>query len=517
MVLATPPSKGLLSIAVELAILILEKLDLHTLVSCKRVCHRIKNIIDESVVLQYKIELAVAGMEDGPTSAISVSERLQRLKNYTEAWKTMSFSPEVETVTLTGNLWELCGGVLGLSDRAKPATLMFRKLPAIARGIEGKEWTIEDVGFPIRDFKMDPSQDLLVMIELPPEPPAGGFVPCKIHLRTLNGNKPHPSVSDSVMVTSIRTPHDDSLCFTIKLCGDRLGIMLEYLRHEDHRGDVDIMVYNWRTAASLFRIYGIDSPIEAYTFLSEEYILLGIAEDCVPRLEVYKLYEDSNITRREWNGQDYFCAFAYGRKPHSIMWGSMVIQGEAPTSWSQSGYEDIPFFTSPSRRVVGVMFDDALDADADWSHHTRHLIHLPKLLSLVSLRPEQTGTTYVWPFWANDTALSVPELDPSPIWWYWIHGTKVLHSFAQEKLVQSLIRDFHYVEVMDLNPILLKRESSRHGDTGVNDSRIERYVKYKAMEVLPAMGKMISEDNLILVEDKVEEDAGDANLFIYTL
>ncbi|EPQ55941.1 hypothetical protein GLOTRDRAFT_129144 [Gloeophyllum trabeum ATCC 11539] len=189
----------------------------------------------------------------------------------------MSFSPKVETVMLTGNLWELYGGVLGLSEREKPSTLVFRKLRGIARGVEGKQWTIEDVGFPIRDFKMDPSQDLLVMLELLPEPPVGGFAPCRIHIRSLTGNEAHPFARNPVIVTSIQAPNNDVLAFNIQFCGDRLGIMFEYSPADDRRGDMDIIVYNWRTATVLFRMYGINSPIEAYTFLSEEHILLGIA------------------------------------------------------------------------------------------------------------------------------------------------------------------------------------------------------------------------------------------------
>lgn len=43
--------------------------------------------------------------------------------------------------------------------------IMFIQVPSVHRGLKEKEWKIEDMGFIVRDFCMDPSQDLLVVIE----------------------------------------------------------------------------------------------------------------------------------------------------------------------------------------------------------------------------------------------------------------------------------------------------------------------------------------------------------------
>ena len=58
--------------------------------------------------------------------------------------------------------WDLYGGVLGTKTSAR--SLCFRQLPSRLRGIEFREW---GVGFEytIADFFMDPSQDLLVLIQ----------------------------------------------------------------------------------------------------------------------------------------------------------------------------------------------------------------------------------------------------------------------------------------------------------------------------------------------------------------
>lgn len=63
-----------------------------------------------------------------------------------------------------GGVWELYGGVLAqaFSGHRK---LGFTQLPSVIRGIEEKQWVIEDVGVKIRDFGMDPAQDLLIVLE----------------------------------------------------------------------------------------------------------------------------------------------------------------------------------------------------------------------------------------------------------------------------------------------------------------------------------------------------------------
>jgi hypothetical protein len=101
-------------------------------------------------------------MQDGPLSTLPSSERLQMLKYHQEAWRTLSWTEKESISMLDGNTWELFGGVLALAEG--PKTLVFRQLPSRLRGIESSEWKV-DVDFPVRDFSMDKTQDLLVIVE----------------------------------------------------------------------------------------------------------------------------------------------------------------------------------------------------------------------------------------------------------------------------------------------------------------------------------------------------------------
>lgn len=63
---------------------------------------------------------------------------------------------------LDGRCWEFSGGVFA---QASQAGVSFVQLPCKLKGIEEKKWTAP-LEFKIRDFTMDTSQNLVVLIEL---------------------------------------------------------------------------------------------------------------------------------------------------------------------------------------------------------------------------------------------------------------------------------------------------------------------------------------------------------------
>ncbi|KAM6494493.1 hypothetical protein JOM56_010854 [Amanita muscaria] len=74
---------------VELVVNILSNLTASDLVSCRRVNHHFKGIIDSSQELQYHIDTAVAGVVDNPNSPLSLLERKDALARRQHAWDTL--------------------------------------------------------------------------------------------------------------------------------------------------------------------------------------------------------------------------------------------------------------------------------------------------------------------------------------------------------------------------------------------------------------------------------------------
>jgi hypothetical protein len=118
--------------------------------------------IDDTASLRYKIELAVAGMDNGPPSNLTVSKRLNFLREYQTAWKTLSWNryqhiPEIETA------WQCVGGILAFLSPFPSQSVIVNQLPSVIRGIEERNWTL-DFPVAIDDFALDPAQDLLVVV-----------------------------------------------------------------------------------------------------------------------------------------------------------------------------------------------------------------------------------------------------------------------------------------------------------------------------------------------------------------
>lgn len=111
--------------------------------------------------LRYKIELAAAGMEDGPPSTLSNSDRLERLLQHQEVWKALRWQSETIVPMTRGGVWEFYGGVLAQARGRE--TLLFKQISSKFKNIEEKDWEC-DLKLRVRDFTMDPAQDLLVVI-----------------------------------------------------------------------------------------------------------------------------------------------------------------------------------------------------------------------------------------------------------------------------------------------------------------------------------------------------------------
>ena len=109
----------LTTLSEEILIHILGHLDVSSLAACKQVsslrsrqstlgthcyaypgqvCRYVSGIINDSARLQYNIELAIAGMEDGCPDGIgpSTAERRQALETYSERWRTLHFAGEID-------------------------------------------------------------------------------------------------------------------------------------------------------------------------------------------------------------------------------------------------------------------------------------------------------------------------------------------------------------------------------------------------------------------------------------
>lgn len=131
----------------------------------QQVCSLFKFLID-SPSLQYKIELAITGQEDGFHHSLYTRRTL--LKSHQNSWDALQWTQDQRLGMFHGGLWELYGNVLAQNSSSQQ-TLHLKQLPSQSRAIEEKNWTVDVSQYRIRDFSIDPAHDLLIIVEQPQE------------------------------------------------------------------------------------------------------------------------------------------------------------------------------------------------------------------------------------------------------------------------------------------------------------------------------------------------------------
>ncbi|KAI0048660.1 hypothetical protein FA95DRAFT_1015453 [Auriscalpium vulgare] len=171
---------------------ILVQLDYRGIIACQKTCRRLKDLVQESLELQYMIKLGARALCEGPDARLlSVSERVKRLQSYDDAragdiakLEELPFIP-----ALIGYMNQLRTSVTTLilaSARADELRVYVQQMPSVTRGIEERHW---DLKLPpdYRLLAVDASQDLLVVLDIRDN------ISHKIVILTLSTGEEHPS------------------------------------------------------------------------------------------------------------------------------------------------------------------------------------------------------------------------------------------------------------------------------------------------------------------------------------
>ncbi|TCD61584.1 hypothetical protein EIP91_008187, partial [Steccherinum ochraceum] len=215
------------------------------------VCCELYNIIKTSLDLQYNIELAADGMIDGPrgSGSLSTAQRLELLLDRRQRWRTLNWTRQV-TVPVMGSCqaYELVGGMFAKSmgqGAGGSRHLITTWLPS--RTKSARSTVREDLGVPTRDFAIDPSQDLIALVN----------VDDRVHLRTISTNTPHKGAAKAELQTPV--PFQIGNCF-IQIVQDVVG-MFFWLHGPG------LIVWNWRTGEALVACLPDGRPLGVHAVL----------------------------------------------------------------------------------------------------------------------------------------------------------------------------------------------------------------------------------------------------------
>jgi hypothetical protein len=133
-----------------------------------QVCRMLRDLIEQSVVLNYHIELYADGMVDGDHCQLPVAERLSQLRIRRQAWREVKWEHRLfPLIPGSWNAYELVDGIfsktLNSAGNNTARGILFASLPS--RQSPGSLILFEDLGITFRDFAMDPTQDLIVYMQ----------------------------------------------------------------------------------------------------------------------------------------------------------------------------------------------------------------------------------------------------------------------------------------------------------------------------------------------------------------
>ncbi|KZT66482.1 hypothetical protein DAEQUDRAFT_674869 [Daedalea quercina L-15889] len=234
-------SSRMLCLPVEIIVPILGGLAYRDLLTCRLVCRAFNDVIKNSLELQYKIELAADGLVDGTGVTLTTAERLALLLDRRKRWRVLDWTSR-SAVSVPGacQAYELVDGVFAKSMSGShlygPGSHHLNATWLPTRSQPARSLVREDIGVATRDFAIDPSQDLIALVDADNGELSQTRI--KIYLRTISKNARHPRAALPELVSPI--PFDLGSSF-IQIVDDVVGMF--FWVHGP-----GLIIWNWHTA-----------------------------------------------------------------------------------------------------------------------------------------------------------------------------------------------------------------------------------------------------------------------------
>ncbi|KAF8510601.1 hypothetical protein JB92DRAFT_3118774 [Gautieria morchelliformis] len=442
----------MLALPIDVLIRVFKELDAYDLRRCSLICRVFHETIRDTLLLQYRLELAVAGLEDGRTDCrLSIAERLAQLKTFEQRWASLNFHQK-PTVTLSYRYnWKLRGDVL---SAVMLPVLFFTQLPSAVRGTPVHTWEC-DVEVNIQEFAIDPAQDLAVLVACPPTDDEEWHT-FLIHLRTMSTGAPHPCATDPVL-SCVPIFLDIRYDLSVQIMGKFVAV-LYHTPAEDSR-DL-LFIWDWKTGQLLIILASsLGADIISFSFLSLRHFVIARciseADECYqPQLVVY----DFIAARPEESMEPWLVRiYQLPRVDQYTVtrWFTLDCEpsSELPTSSGKTFYH-----TSCSRLLTVTMHFSPHYVYSVEEEHYVLFVHASSLLEEVDARSNAKQLTVPWENWGPLKTRILPMLDGRP------NG----HVYGTRYVWQEIVEDVHgrarnRLRMWDFNPLALQRALSSNG------------------------------------------------------
>ncbi|KAF8892364.1 hypothetical protein CPB84DRAFT_1783816 [Gymnopilus junonius] len=390
------PIMLLVALPQEIVIHILSNLDYSSLLCCGSTCRLLYEICKDSLELQYIIELAIDGFKKPITNAPH-SELVSRLHNLRRSWAELDCK-QFKKIELKNQCraYELVAGLFAMSDGHG---LSLAWLPSST--MPGRSLEYPSLGFLVRDFAIDPTQDLIVILEDDHNPVVfADNRHVRLHIRTISTIEFHPAASHGILEFDIPSDETFGNSISTALIEIAVDIVAMYITKGFLSARSRVLIWNWRNGILVYDsdVIGDALPPTAHHF--------------------------------------------------SLLSGTLQLHTFSPTSPTLSLHPS----AAPHVLVLTLFYSIAHRDDAPHSATYTLFVHKRTFLeyvtrfrrqqevSLVHDGVEGTRTPSVdldWESWAEQSTRFIPTLSPRP-WLRYVHGARVIFNYQNQQTFKVL-------------------------------------------------------------------------------
>ncbi|TFK85393.1 hypothetical protein K466DRAFT_552173 [Polyporus arcularius HHB13444] len=474
------PSHPLIGLPRELLTCALTFLEHKDILRCRGVCRTLQTTIDQSVGLLYQVQLEIEGLIDGPKGNLCTSDRLQLLLERRDRWLRLDWTNIVtlaaaKLVPETPLPYELQGGTFfNVTTYDGKFTMNMTRLPSIA----GPRPTYESKNFDSQyvDITADPSQDLMVVLD----------VPGRLHVWSLSTCEPHPLAIKPVLREE-GTPE-------ARMTG--LSIAHDLVALVEWTGQVSATIWNWKTGAMILHGHGHDLPhlVTGLAWLSPDKFVVSDAD--TNSLLLFSLSSYDCVSPA--TPYTFATLFPYVRLQLPTIhdtWHLSFFQLET-TPLLASVPKDRPFIPSPEHNIVVFTLQYATMDHTQVTGRYLGFVHARHLMSHLSGRgppPERLEDIKVvpWTEWGPQNTRIMRNCFSRATYARYVHGQRVVYPSFRDTREDNRIQ---YIVVLDFN-LHPKRLESIVGANGRLKETFDRRIKTELVREPEALERRVADSS----------------------
>ncbi|PIL23738.1 hypothetical protein GSI_13488 [Ganoderma sinense ZZ0214-1] len=337
-------TSALLSLPDDILLLIFALIKEDDLLACKQVCRSLSRLLQVDLRCQYRIELAANGMIDGPSSDVTLPDRLEQLHEHRARLASTPFSvDEGAWATAEGRVQVLAsdGTVVYAMRRTQGGyNLDIRTPPGPSAQVEagvvsGSYCLTVEMGPDSHIETVDTSQNLLVVSES-----INDSWEITIHLLDMTTGLPHSAASGAVL----RTVSDQGRPFLVQVHRQYLA-WLVWAPGLTRR---DIEIWDWQAGRIVWR--HTFRPQTSFAFLNTSYILTTSGRQEV--IEVFRFDDHTHDPNQDVDSKPFLTM----ELPLGAFRCSIHHDERSRIHTSSSSSSGAPFRPDPLVSVVAVRF-----------------------------------------------------------------------------------------------------------------------------------------------------------------